>query len=164
MLADMIPYKSSQAQFVFSAIGVVLITIAIGTKTEILISAGASFLVLGAFAFVRSVFSATDINFVGFYGLFTGFYFGIAISTAAETVIYLVSKWFRTGFGEFLKALVSFTVCQYVLSTAVEGLTGVNHTVQTVFKVLMIIGLFVIAIQMISIIVRGVVKEVKANI
>lgn len=56
MLADMVPYKSSQAQFVFSAIGVVLITIAIGTKTEILISAGASFLVLGAFAFVRSVF------------------------------------------------------------------------------------------------------------
>jgi len=114
--------------------------------------------------FVRSVFSATDINFVGFYGLFTGFYFGIAISTSAETVIYLVSKWFRNGFGEFLKALVSFTVCQYVLSTAVEGLTGVNHTVQTVLKVLMIIGLFGIAIQMISIIVRGVVKEVKANL
>jgi len=55
MLADMVPYKSSQAQFVFSAIGVVLITIAIVTKTEILIGAGASFLVVGAFAFVRSV-------------------------------------------------------------------------------------------------------------
>jgi len=55
MLADMVPYKSSQAQFVFSAIGVVLITIAIVTKTEILIGAGASFLVVGAGAFVRSV-------------------------------------------------------------------------------------------------------------
>ncbi len=55
MLADMVPYKSSQAQFIFSAIGVVLVTIAILTKTEILISAGASFLVVGAGAFVRSV-------------------------------------------------------------------------------------------------------------
>ncbi len=56
MLADMVPYKSSQAQFIFSAIGVVIITIAILLKSEILIGAGASFLVIGAFAFVRSVF------------------------------------------------------------------------------------------------------------
>ena len=56
MLADMVPYKSSQAQFIFSAVGVILVTIAIATKTEILISAGASFLVVGALAFVRSVF------------------------------------------------------------------------------------------------------------
>ena len=55
MLADMVPYKSSQAQFVFSVIGVILITTAIATKTEILINAGASFLVVGAVAFVRSV-------------------------------------------------------------------------------------------------------------
>ncbi len=55
MLADMVPYKSSQAQFIFSAIGVVLIAIAIITKTDILINAGASFLVVGAVAFVRSV-------------------------------------------------------------------------------------------------------------
>ncbi len=56
MLADMVPFKSSQAQFIFSALGVVIVTIAILTKSEILISAGASFLVVGAFAFVRSVF------------------------------------------------------------------------------------------------------------
>ena len=55
MLADMVPYKSSQAQFIFSAIGIVLIAIAIITKTDILINAGASFLVVGAVAFVRSV-------------------------------------------------------------------------------------------------------------
>ncbi len=56
MLADMVPFKSSQAQFVFSAVGVVIVTIAILIKSDILISAGASFLVVGAFAFVRSVF------------------------------------------------------------------------------------------------------------
>ncbi len=55
MLADMVPYKSSQAQFVFSAIGVIIIAIAIATKTDVLINAGASFLVVGAVAFVRSV-------------------------------------------------------------------------------------------------------------
>jgi len=55
MLADMVPYKSSQAQFIFSAIGVILIAIAIATKTDVLINAGASFLVVGAAAFVRSV-------------------------------------------------------------------------------------------------------------
>ena len=55
MLADMVPYKSSQAQFIFSAIGVILIAIAIATKTDILISAGASFLVVGAVAFVRTI-------------------------------------------------------------------------------------------------------------
>ncbi|MEN8303654.1 MAG: hypothetical protein ABFQ64_06265 [Campylobacterota bacterium] len=55
MLADMVPYKSSQAQFIFSAIGVVLVAAAIATKTDILINAGASFLVVGAVAFIRSV-------------------------------------------------------------------------------------------------------------
>jgi len=56
MLADMVPYKSSQAQFIFSAIGVVLVTIAILTQSDMLIGAGASFLVVGAFAFIRSLF------------------------------------------------------------------------------------------------------------
>jgi len=56
MLADMVPYKSSQAQFIFSAIGVVLVTIAILFSSNSLLGAGASFLVIGAFAFVRSVF------------------------------------------------------------------------------------------------------------
>ena len=56
MLADMVPYKSSQAQFIFSAVGVVLITLAIIMKNDMLIGAGASFLVVGAVAFIRSVF------------------------------------------------------------------------------------------------------------
>ncbi len=56
MLADMVPYKSSQAQFIFSALGVVVVTIAILTKSDILIGAGASFLVVGAVAFIRSLF------------------------------------------------------------------------------------------------------------
>ena len=56
MLADMVPYKSSQAQFIFSALGVVIVTIAILFQSDILIGAGASFLVVGAIAFVRSVF------------------------------------------------------------------------------------------------------------
>jgi hypothetical protein len=56
MLADMVPYKSSQAQFIFSSVGVIMITLAILMKSDILIGAGASFLVIGAFAFLRSVF------------------------------------------------------------------------------------------------------------
>lgn len=56
MLADMVPYKSSQAQFVFSAVGVVLVTSALLTQNSMLISAGASFLVIGALAFIRTVF------------------------------------------------------------------------------------------------------------
>jgi len=56
MLADMVPYKSSQAQFIFSAIGVVLVTLAILIKSDMLIGAGASFLVVGALAFIRSLF------------------------------------------------------------------------------------------------------------
>ncbi len=56
MLADMVPYKSSQAQFISSALGVVIVTIAILTKSEILIGAGATFLVVGAVAFIRSLF------------------------------------------------------------------------------------------------------------
>jgi len=56
MLADMVPYKSSQAQFIFSALGVIIVTIAILFQSDMLIGAGASFLVVGAIAFVRSVF------------------------------------------------------------------------------------------------------------
>jgi len=55
MLVDMLPEKSSNAQFVFSAIGVLLITLAILTQHEQLIGAGASFLVVGAVALLRSV-------------------------------------------------------------------------------------------------------------
>ncbi|WP_297443739.1 hypothetical protein [Sulfurimonas sp.] len=55
MLADMIPQKSSQAQFVFSSVGVVLVTIAIVTKSDMLLHGGASFLFIGALAFVRSM-------------------------------------------------------------------------------------------------------------
>ena len=55
MLADMVPFKSSQAQMVFSAVGVILVTVAIVTKNDVLINAGASFLVVGAFAFFRSM-------------------------------------------------------------------------------------------------------------
>ncbi|WP_457746111.1 hypothetical protein [Sulfurimonas sp.] len=55
MLVDMLPKRSSQAQLVFCAIGVVLITIAILLHSSELISAGASFLVVGALAFMRSL-------------------------------------------------------------------------------------------------------------
>jgi len=55
MLADMVPYNSSQAQFVFSALGVVCVTLAIIFNSDGLMGAGSSFLVVGAFAFVRSV-------------------------------------------------------------------------------------------------------------
>jgi len=56
MLADMVPARSSQAQFVFSAIGVSVVTLAILMQDDTFIKAGASFLVVGALAFVRNVF------------------------------------------------------------------------------------------------------------
>ena len=56
MLADMLPKKSSNAQFVFSGVGVVLVALAILFQDTQMIHAGASFLVVGAGAFVRSVF------------------------------------------------------------------------------------------------------------
>ncbi len=56
MLADMVPKKSSQAQFVFSAIGVVIIAIAILIGSDKLIGAGASFMLVGALAFIRNIF------------------------------------------------------------------------------------------------------------
>jgi hypothetical protein len=63
MLADMLPKRSSNAQFVFSAIGVVLVAFAILFESTQFMNAGASFLVIGALAFVRSVFYM--INFKG---------------------------------------------------------------------------------------------------
>jgi hypothetical protein len=55
MLVDMVPQKSSQAQFVFCAVGVIFVTVAILTHSNALIGAGASFLLMGALAFIRSV-------------------------------------------------------------------------------------------------------------
>ncbi len=55
MLVDMVPTKSSSAQFIFSAIGVSLVFVAILLQNDMLLKAGASFLVVGAVAFVRSV-------------------------------------------------------------------------------------------------------------
>jgi hypothetical protein len=56
MLADMVPIKSSSAQFYFSAVGVVVIVAALLLQDDIFVKAGASFLLLGALAFVRNVF------------------------------------------------------------------------------------------------------------
>jgi hypothetical protein len=56
MLAEMLPKKSSEAQLVFCGIGVVVIAIAIVLKDDTFIKAGASFLLIGALSFVRSVF------------------------------------------------------------------------------------------------------------
>ncbi|MDD2653448.1 MAG: hypothetical protein PHX44_10425 [Sulfurimonas sp.] len=56
MLADMLPQKSSSAQLLFSATGVVVVAVALLLQNEILIKAGASFLLFGVFAFVKSVF------------------------------------------------------------------------------------------------------------
>ena len=55
MLADMVPPKSSQAQLIFSSLGVSIVTVAILFQSDIYIYAGASFLVVGAFAFLRSM-------------------------------------------------------------------------------------------------------------
>ncbi|MDA3908805.1 MAG: hypothetical protein PF437_06935 [Sulfurimonas sp.] len=62
MLADMVPKNSSKAQFLFSAIGVVIIAIAIIVASDKLIGAGASFMFVGALAFVRNIFYM--INFI----------------------------------------------------------------------------------------------------
>src|SRR3990167_4438764 len=56
MLVDMLPKKSSSAQFVFCAVGVIVVAVAILLQNDALIKAGASFLFVGALAFVRSVF------------------------------------------------------------------------------------------------------------
>ncbi|WP_294931140.1 hypothetical protein [Sulfurimonas sp.] len=56
MLADMLPIKSSSAQLLFCALGVVVIAAAILLQEEVLLKAGASFLLMGALALVRNVF------------------------------------------------------------------------------------------------------------
>ncbi|MDD5156701.1 MFS transporter [Sulfurimonas sp.] len=56
MLADMLPKKSSSAQVLFCGVGVVVVAVAILLKDDMLIKAGASFLLIGAAAFVRSIF------------------------------------------------------------------------------------------------------------
>ncbi len=56
MLVDMVPPKSSQAQFVFCAVGVILVTVAILMKNNTFLDAGASFLFIGTLAFVRNIF------------------------------------------------------------------------------------------------------------
>jgi hypothetical protein len=56
MLADMLPKKSSHAQFLFCAIGVAVVAVAILAQDDTLIKAGASFLVVGALALVRNMF------------------------------------------------------------------------------------------------------------
>ena len=55
MLADMLPQKSSDAQFVFGSVGVILVAFAILTQNTQLIGAGASFLFVGSIALFRSV-------------------------------------------------------------------------------------------------------------
>ncbi|DAB27987.1 MAG: hypothetical protein A2513_02710 [Sulfurimonas sp. RIFOXYD12_FULL_33_39] len=56
MLADMLPKKSSSVQFIFGAIGVVVVAVALLLQDDTFIKAGASFLLIGALAFVRNVF------------------------------------------------------------------------------------------------------------
>lgn len=55
MLADMLPSKSSQAQLVFGAIGVVIVTFGILLQNDMLLKSGASFLFVSSLAFFRSV-------------------------------------------------------------------------------------------------------------
>ena len=55
MLVDMVPKKSAQAQFVFGSVGVLLVAVALLFGSNALIGAGASFLVMGALAFLRNV-------------------------------------------------------------------------------------------------------------
>ncbi len=63
MLADMLPKKSSEAQFIFGVVGVVLITLAILFQNDTLIKSGASFMFVSSIAFLRSVIYM--INFKG---------------------------------------------------------------------------------------------------
>jgi len=55
MLVDMVPENSTNAQFIFTGVGVILITLAILLQNEQLIGAGASFIVVGSFALLRSI-------------------------------------------------------------------------------------------------------------
>lgn len=56
MLADMLPARSSSAQLLFCALGVVVVAAAILLQDGLVLKAGASFLLMGALALLRSVF------------------------------------------------------------------------------------------------------------
>ncbi|WP_246032224.1 hypothetical protein [Sulfurimonas crateris] len=56
MLADMLPARSSSAQLLFCALGVVVVATAILLQDGLVLKAGASFLLMGALALLRSVF------------------------------------------------------------------------------------------------------------
>ena len=56
MLADMVPPKSSQAQLLFSGVGVFVVMVALVSQNQQLLGAGSSFLLLGSLAFIRNVF------------------------------------------------------------------------------------------------------------
>lgn len=56
MLAEMLPARSSSAQFLFCALGVVAVAAAILLQDGVILKAGASFLLIGALALLRSVF------------------------------------------------------------------------------------------------------------
>lgn len=62
MLADMVPLRSSQAQFVFCAIGVVTVLFAILLQNDVMIKAGAAFLSVGSLAFIKSVLFMMKFN------------------------------------------------------------------------------------------------------
>ncbi len=62
MLADMVPLRSSKAQFIFCAIGVVVVFFAILLQNDIMIKAGATFLCVGSLAFVKSVLFMMKFN------------------------------------------------------------------------------------------------------
>jgi len=56
MLADMVPPRASEAQLLFSSVGVMIVTGAILAGSNEFLYAGASFLLVGSLAFVRNVF------------------------------------------------------------------------------------------------------------
>jgi len=62
MLADMLPEKSSDAQLVFGVVGVIVVAVAILMQDETLIKAGASFLLVSALAFFRSMLFMINFN------------------------------------------------------------------------------------------------------
>jgi len=113
---------------------------------------------------LKSAFSGTNVHFVALSDLFTGLYIGVAINVIVETLFYFVGRWFRTGFLEFLKAVVSISVWQYVLRTAVPGLEGLELLVQNVLKGVLIFVVVILVINVIVMLVRSVVREVKEHV
>ncbi|SFV75075.1 hypothetical protein MNB_SM-3-751 [hydrothermal vent metagenome] len=56
MLADMVPVRGANLQFIASAMGVVLVTFALLAQSNTMMGAGVSFLVVGAFALIKNIF------------------------------------------------------------------------------------------------------------